>query len=35
LGIDKQKLNPKGGAIALGHPLGCTGTFFYMKVLDK
>ncbi|KRX09163.1 Thiolase-like protein [Pseudocohnilembus persalinus] len=25
LGIDKKKLNPKGGAIALGHPLGCTG----------
>lgn len=26
LGIDYKKLNPKGGAIALGHPLGCTGT---------
>jgi acetyl-CoA acyltransferase 1 len=25
LGIDYAKLNPKGGAIALGHPLGCTG----------
>lgn len=25
LGVDKAKLNPKGGAIALGHPLGCTG----------
>lgn len=25
LGIDPQKLNPNGGAIALGHPLGCTG----------
>jgi len=25
LGIDKARLNPKGGAIALGHPLGCTG----------
>jgi len=25
LGIDKSKLNPKGGAIALGHPLGATG----------
>jgi acetyl-CoA acyltransferase 1 len=25
LGIDRSKLNPKGGAIALGHPLGCTG----------
>lgn len=26
LGIDKARLNPKGGAIALGHPLGCTGS---------
>ncbi|CAG8433977.1 486_t:CDS:2 [Scutellospora calospora] len=25
LGIDKRKVNPKGGAIAIGHPLGCTG----------
>lgn len=25
LGIPKEKLNPKGGAIALGHPLGMTG----------
>mmetsp|Transcript_93865 Transcript_93865/g.195822 ORF Transcript_93865/g.195822 Transcript_93865/m.195822 type:complete len:429 (+) Transcript_93865:95-1381(+) len=25
LGIDASKVNPKGGAIALGHPLGCTG----------
>jgi acetyl-CoA acyltransferase 1 len=25
LGIDASKLNPQGGAIALGHPLGCTG----------
>jgi acetyl-CoA acyltransferase 1 len=26
LNIDAKKLNPKGGAIALGHPLGCTGS---------
>lgn len=26
LKIPPQKLNPKGGAIALGHPLGCTGS---------
>lgn len=26
LGIDQKKLNPKGGAIAIGHPLGCTGS---------
>lgn len=25
LGIEMKKLNPRGGAIALGHPLGCTG----------
>jgi acetyl-CoA acyltransferase len=24
-GIDPARLNPNGGAIALGHPLGCTG----------
>ena len=25
LGLDKSKVNPMGGAIALGHPLGATG----------
>ncbi len=25
LGIDRKKVNPHGGAIALGHPLGCSG----------
>ncbi|KKA29415.1 hypothetical protein TD95_004607 [Thielaviopsis punctulata] len=25
LGLDYDKMNPRGGAIALGHPLGCTG----------
>ncbi|TGZ85350.1 thiolase [Ascodesmis nigricans] len=25
LGIDPEKVNPRGGAIALGHPLGATG----------
>jgi acetyl-CoA acyltransferase 1 len=25
LGVPRDRLNPKGGAIALGHPLGCTG----------
>lgn len=25
LGIPQEKINPKGGAIAFGHPLGCTG----------
>ncbi|KAB8074128.1 Thiolase, N-terminal domain-containing protein [Aspergillus leporis] len=26
LGIPQEKINPKGGAIAFGHPLGCTGS---------
>ena len=26
LGIDEERLNVNGGAIALGHPLGCSGT---------
>jgi acetyl-CoA acetyltransferase len=25
LGIDQERLNVNGGAIALGHPLGCSG----------
>ncbi|SDP16795.1 3-oxo-5,6-didehydrosuberyl-CoA/3-oxoadipyl-CoA thiolase [Paenibacillus sp. yr247] len=25
LGLDDQKVNPNGGAIAIGHPLGCSG----------
>lgn len=25
LGLDDSRVNPNGGAIALGHPLGCTG----------
>ncbi|KAF3481368.1 3-ketoacyl-CoA thiolase [Arthroderma uncinatum] len=26
LGLPFEKINPKGGAIAFGHPLGCTGS---------
>jgi acetyl-CoA acyltransferase len=26
LGLDPNKVNPMGGSIALGHPLGCSGT---------
>jgi acetyl-CoA acyltransferase len=26
LGVDLAKVNPRGGAIALGHPLGASGT---------
>ena len=25
LGLDPERTNPRGGAIALGHPLGCSG----------
>jgi acetyl-CoA acetyltransferase len=25
LGLDPARVNPNGGAIALGHPLGCSG----------
>jgi acetyl-CoA acyltransferase len=25
LGLDESKVNPNGGAIAIGHPLGCSG----------
>jgi len=27
LGLDEEKVNVNGGAIALGHPLGATGKF--------
>ena len=33
LGIDKEKLNVNGGAIALGHPLGASGTRLVLTVL--
>ncbi len=25
LGLDEERVNPHGGAVALGHPMGCTG----------
>jgi acetyl-CoA acetyltransferase len=34
LGIDQEKLNPHGGAIALGHPLGCTGARLIATLLN-
>jgi len=33
LGLDKSKLNVNGGAIALGHPLGASGTRLLLTVL--
>ena len=35
LGLDRQKLNVNGGAIALGHPLGATGAILLGTVLDE
>jgi acetyl-CoA acyltransferase len=35
LGIDKQKVNIRGGAIALGHPLGCTGAKLCATLLNN
>jgi len=32
-GLDASKLNPNGGAIALGHPLGCTGAKLTATIL--
>ena len=33
LGLDMNKTNPNGGAIALGHPIGCSGAFIATKAL--
>ena len=35
LDIDHQKINVNGGAIAMGHPLGATGTMILGTVLDE
>jgi len=35
LGIDKSKVNIYGGAIALGHPLGCTGAKLCATLLTE
>ena len=33
LGLDSAKVNPNGGAVALGHPIGATGTILTVKAL--
>ena len=33
LGLDPSKVNPYGGAIALGHPLGATGAVLAVRIL--
>lgn len=35
IGADPEKLNPNGGAIALGHPLGATGTKLLVSLLHE
>ncbi|HTZ71244.1 MAG TPA: acetyl-CoA C-acetyltransferase, partial [Acetobacteraceae bacterium] len=35
LGIDREKINVNGGAIALGHPIGATGAVLIGTVLDE
>jgi len=35
LGLDPEKTNPNGGAIALGHPVGATGTVLAVKALHE
>ncbi|MCS7153207.1 MAG: acetyl-CoA C-acyltransferase [Bacteroidia bacterium] len=34
-GLPMDKLNVNGGAIALGHPLGCTGAKLTVQILDE
>ena len=33
--VDVKKVNPNGGAIALGHPLGATGAIILLAALDE
>ena len=35
LGIDPEIVNPNGGAIALGHPVGATGVMLLVKLLSE
>jgi acetyl-CoA acyltransferase len=35
LGLDTDKLNVNGGAIALGHPLGCTGAKLSVQLFNE
>ena len=34
LGLPPERVNPYGGAMALGHPMGATGAFLTCKLLD-
>lgn len=35
LGLDEEKVNVNGGAISLGHPLGCTGAKLTVQILNE
>lgn len=35
LGLDEEKVNVNGGAIALGHPLGCTGGKLTVQMMNE
>jgi acetyl-CoA C-acetyltransferase len=35
LGVPEEKLNPLGGAVALGHPVGATGAVLTVKILHE
>ena len=35
LGADPKRVNPNGGAIALGHPIGCTGARLMTSLLHE
>ncbi|MBT6151078.1 MAG: acetyl-CoA C-acyltransferase, partial [Chloroflexi bacterium] len=35
LGLDIEKVNVNGGAIALGHPLGCTGAKLTTQLIHE
>jgi len=35
LGLDRERVNVNGGAIALGHPLGCTGAKLSVQLFDE
>ena len=35
LGLDPEKVNPNGGAIALGHPIAATGSVITAKILSE
>lgn len=35
LGLNTEIINPNGGAVALGHPLGASGTYLFQKLIGE